>query len=301
LKPKIGLVLGGGGARGSYQIGIVKALKDEKIFKSIKYISGTSIGAINSMMVMANLSYKKTIELWERIDNEHIYGTGWNILKPDRFLEDKKGLYSLSALYERLSKEVPIEKIRNSRIKGFATASKIKKESIVEQMLIHKMEKKVFELNTFCDPHKAVLASASIPVLFGSTEINGEYFVDGGIIDNCPIEPLINEGCDIIISVPIDGFTKPKKFMDKDILIIDIETKKLFNIIPIDVLDFKPGFVKTKAKYGYLMAKQMILKLRELNILDDNNNWHKPNGFNHIKISKKEEAQIKFEVDNIWT
>jgi NTE family protein len=301
LKPKIGLVLGGGGSRGSYQVGIVKALKDEGVFDSISCISGTSIGAINTMMVMANISYEKTIELWERIDNEHIYGTGWNILKPDRLKEDKQGLYSLSVLYEKLSKEIPLNKIRNSRLKGFATAAKIKKESLVEQMMIHKMEKRVFNLNTCDDPHKAVLASASIPVLFGSTEINEEFFVDGGIIDNCPIEPLLEEGCNIIITVPIDGLFKPKKFKNNDVLIVDIETKKLFGLIPIDILDFKPIVVKSKAKYGYLMAKQMISKLRELKILDEKNKWHKKTGYELIQITKDEESQIKFEVDHIWT
>ncbi|PKK92721.1 MAG: hypothetical protein CVV61_08295, partial [Tenericutes bacterium HGW-Tenericutes-6] len=53
MKNKVGLALGGGGARGSYQIGILKALEEANILEDIHHISGTSIGSINTLMVMA--------------------------------------------------------------------------------------------------------------------------------------------------------------------------------------------------------------------------------------------------------
>lgn len=291
---KIGLALGGGGARGSYQIGVLKALHDEGILKNILTISGTSIGAINTLMVMANLSFDKMIELWERIDNSQIYGQGL-----DRYKLDKQGLFSIQELYEKLSKEISLSEIRASKIQGYATAAKIHKGSRIEQVMIHRMEKEVFHLNDFKDPHRAVLASASIPVLFGSIDIDDDKYVDGGAKDNCPIEPLLEQGCDVIIAVPIDGYFHPKKYEKENILLINIESKKLFNFIPYDILDFKPDAVKNKVEYGYQMGKFMVEKLKKLQLIQDTNEFSRPDGFQLIGVSKEEEKEIKAEV-NAW-
>ena len=200
MKPKIGLVLGGGGARGSYQIGVLRALEEEGILKEIEHISGTSIGAINTLMVMAKLSYERMLEIWEMINNSDIYGHKLEKLKFDRI-----GLFSLKDMYQKLCEQVSLSEIRESKIQGYVTAARIKKGSMIDQVLLHRMEKEVFHLNDVEDPHKAVLASASIPVLFGSTEMDDSFYVDGGTLDNCPIRPLVDLGCKIIIAVPIDG------------------------------------------------------------------------------------------------
>lgn len=160
---KIGLALGGGGARGSYQIGVLEAFRKHGLLNEIKHISGTSIGAINTMMVMSGFSYERMLEIWEKIENKDIYGK-----KLERLKFDRQGLFSLQDVFEKLSKEVTLSEIRESKIHGYATAAKIKKDSLVDQVLIHRMEKEVFYLNEFKDPLKAVLASASIPILFGN-------------------------------------------------------------------------------------------------------------------------------------
>ncbi|MFH0767398.1 MAG: patatin-like phospholipase family protein, partial [Bacillota bacterium] len=249
MNNKIGLALGGGGARGSYQIGILKALDEANILDDIHHISGSSIGAINTLMVMAKISYERMVEIWQQIDNSDIYGTG-----PDRLKMDRLGLFSLKDIFSVLSREISLSEIRNSKIQGYATAAKIKKDSLINQVLIHRMEKEVFHLNDFKDPHKAVLASASIPVLFGSTSIDDDHYVDGGAVDNCPIQPLLDQGCDIIIAVPIDGWFRPKKYHNQNILLINLETHYLFSMIPYDIFDFRPKIVSDKAEYGYRMG-----------------------------------------------
>jgi NTE family protein len=223
--PKVGLALGGGGARGSYQIGVLRALEEAGILHHIEHISGTSIGAINTLMVMAKLSYERMIEIWEMIHNSDIYGH-----KLEKLKFDKVGLFSLKEMYDKLCEQVSLSEIRESKIQGYVTAARIKKGSMIDQVLLHRMEKEVFHLNDVEDPHKAVLASASIPVLFGSTEIDDQFYVDGGTVDNCPIRPLIEQGCDIIIAVPIDGRFHHKDYQDDDILLINMEAKKLFSI-----------------------------------------------------------------------
>lgn len=288
---KIGLALGGGGARGSYQVGVVKALYEIGILNKIKNVSGTSIGAINTLMVMANLDYTRMIEIWEKINNEDIYGSG-----ADRFKIDKQGLFSLNDIYEKISKEITLSEIRESKVKGYATAAKIKKESLIEQVLLHRMKKEVFHLNNFKDPHKAVLASSSIPLVFGSTEIDDEHYVDGGAIDNYPLEPLIEDGCKVIFVVPLHSSFKAKKYKDNDILIVNFHTHYHFGLIA-DILDFKPTLVEENVKYGYMIAKHIIEKLQELKIMDDKYNILKPEGFNIVEINKDEEKELRGELD----
>jgi NTE family protein len=288
--PKVGLALGGGGARGSYQIGVLRALEEAGILHHIEHISGTSIGAINTLMVMAKLSYERMIEIWEMIHNSDIYGH-----KLEKLKFDKVGLFSLKEMYDKLCEQVSLSEIRESRVQGYVTAARIKKGSMIDQVLLHRMEKEVFHLNDVEDPHKAVLASASIPVLFGSTEIDDQFYVDGGTVDNCPIRPLIEQGCDIIIAVPIDGRFHHKTYQDDDILLINMEAKKLFSITMLDILDFKPEDVKYKSNYGYLMGKSMIEKCQN-DQLFDGTSWVKPEGHQYYILSKEEEQKVKEEV-----
>ena len=290
MKNKIGLALGGGGARGSYQIGILKALEEANILQDIHHISGTSIGSINTLMVMAKVSYDRMIEIWEKITNSDIYGLG-----PARLKLDRLGIFSLKEAFGVLKREVSLSEIRESKVQGYATSAKIPKDSLIDQVLIHRMEKEVFHLNDFKDPHQAVLASASIPVLFGSTSIGDDHYVDGGAIDNCPIQPLLDHGCDIIIAVPIDGWFRPKKFEKENILLINLKTHLLFHTIPIDILDFKPSVVTDKAEYGYEMGKLIVEKLIELGYYNHKNEWHKPDGYTYVEITRSEEKIMKKE------
>jgi len=296
MRNKVGIALGGGGARGAYQIGVLKALEEENLLKQIKHISGTSIGAINTLMIMAKLSYERMIEIWQKISNKDIYG-----LVPDRLKLDHLGLYSIKELFDTISKEVSLSEIRNSRMQGYATAAKLRKDSLLEQVMVHRMEKEVFHLNETKDPHRAVLASASIPVLFGSTTIGKDSYVDGGVMDNCPIQPLLDAGCNIIFAVPLDGLFHPLKYEQENILLIDVQTNYLFHMIPYDILDFNPNAVIDKAEYGYKMGKFMIQKLREQGYLTKRNYWKIPETHTMIKIDKDEETKLKNEVNNIWT
>lgn len=286
MVPKIGLALGGGGSRGSYQIGVLKALDEAGILQEIDSVAGSSIGAINTLMVMAKFSFDRMIETWETITNQDVYGRHF-----DHLQFSKIGLFSVKNLFERLSKQISLKEIRESKIQGYVTATKIRKGSMVEQVMLHRMEKEVFHLNNFNYPHKAVLASASIPLIFGSTEIDESYYVDGGIKDNCPVDVLIEQGCNIILAIPIDGRFHAKKYEDSPILLINFETKKLFSILLIDILDFKKESVKDKANYGYRLGKYMIQKLMEEGLYDGQA-WQIKQTFQHICTTKDEENHL---------
>lgn len=282
---KVGLALGGGGARGSFQIGVIKALMDAGILDQVKVVSGTSIGAIHALMVMAGISYERMYDLWTTIDKSVIFGT------ESRLKMDRLGLFSIQDLYDVFAHAVTLDEVKQSKIQGFATAAKINKNSLIDQVMINRMEKVVFDLNHSNDPHQAALASASIPIVFGPDDYNEQHYVDGGAVDMIPIQPLIDQGCDIIISVPIFGKCKQKEFKDQNVLIIEILQYKLFDIIGLDVMDFDIEKVPRRVDYGAKLTKFMINKLAETGFYNKNHHsWHKPDTFMYVGINKKEEA-----------
>ena len=293
---KIGLALGGGGARGSYQIGVLESFRKQGLLKKIKHVSGTSIGAINTMMVMADFSHERMLETWEKIENKDIYGKGL-----DRFKFDKQGLFSVQDVFEMMKKEITLSEIRESKVHGYATATKIKKGNFIDQVLIHRMQKEVFHLNDFKDPLKAVLASASIPILFGSTNIDDKYYIDGGALDNCPIQPLIDAGCNVIFAIPIDGRFSHKKFNKENILLVNFETNYLFKFIPYDILDFKTEEIRRKADYGEKIGLRIIDHLKSSGLYENNETWNLKDEFKYVSLAKNEEKQMYKEAEAEWT
>src|SRR5690554_4249715 len=109
---KLGLALGGGGARGSYQIGVIKALIESGLLEDLKIVAGTSIGAINACLVMGELSFEQMESIWMHLDNNELYGS------IDRFKQDKLGIFNQRRMYDSLVKLQSKDEIINSKIKG---------------------------------------------------------------------------------------------------------------------------------------------------------------------------------------
>ena len=295
-KIKVGLMLGGGGAKGSYQIGVIKALKEAKLLDFVKVISGTSIGAINTMLLMSKSSLEKMDEIWDIMNNEGIYGDGV------QYTTKRHNIISLEPLYELLCQKVRLKKVRKSRYIGYATAAQMltKQHNMLTQLMPSTMQIQRFKLNTFHEPHRAVLASASIPVLFGITHIDGIPYVDGGVLDLYPMEPLIAEGCNLIWAVAIDSRFDPYLYDNLDINIIDFSSKAAFNKnVLLDLFEstqFNSGIKESKYHLGYLVGKIIIKKMYDEGIIQQNKNRtflrRKPN-FYSLGLSKNEEKEIK--------
>ncbi|HHT55928.1 MAG TPA: hypothetical protein GX012_05135 [Acholeplasma sp.] len=260
---KLGLTLGGGGSKGSYQIGVLKALIEEELLNDLKVVSGTSIGAFNACLVMERLSYEKMEEIWLQIDNHEMY----NGLS--RFKQDKLGLFDQTKMYEILIANQEKENLRNSNIKGLVVASKVKDISLRKQLSKANMEEKIFHLNNLKDPHKAVLASSSVPIVFGPTKINNNYYVDGGLLNNLPVDLVIKEGCNVIIVISLSPTGDLSNYYN-DNIIIDFSPKtKLVRTI-LGSLDFNEESLINRINQGYSDAKELINYLKDNNVIINN-------------------------------
>jgi NTE family protein len=175
----IGLVLSGGGMRGIAHIGAIKALEEHGIFPN--YIAGTSIGAIVGALYAYGYSWENMLKFFK--NTQIIDITKYAINKPG-FIDAEK-FYSNFKTY---LKEDDFYYLKKS-LKITAT-----------NILTGKLE--IFEKGELIRP---IIASAAFPGLFAPVKINDSYYIDGGTLNNFPVE-LLKETCDAIIGVYVNGY-----------------------------------------------------------------------------------------------
>lgn len=267
-RKKVGLALGGGGARGLAHVGVLKVLEDYKI--PIDMIAGTSMGAIIGTLYSAEPNAKKLekeiIERdWKKIFDYTISRSG--IIKGEKiekFLREKLGGLSF----------------KDMKIPLYITAYDLTKKREV-----------VFDRG---DVAKAVRASISVPGVFIPIENKGEVLVDGGVADIIPIDALKNAKADIIIAVNVDSIKEKKalygqeavqqkkdknmpsifkiinqttQVMSSKASKLEIENEKADFVISPDLKDLEIlDFSKTKKtiKIGERSAKKSIEELKQI-------------------------------------
>lgn len=284
---KIGLMLGGGGVFGAYQIGVIKALLEEDLLNDVKVIAGTSIGSINAIMLMSEMSIDEMVELWHKMNNEIIYKNEMPF-----FRNSRKSLVNVGPLYELLTSDLNADKVRNSHIIGYASLTHIKTPSVIDQIGITKHEIVYKKINDADNPFKVAQGSSSVPVLFGSTKVGDSYYVDGGLIDNNPVAPLLKEECNLILAIPLASNFKHLKHKDENITIIDFKNKDLFRrtalVNIIKSVNFAETRITTFMDAGYEYGRKMIDVLKELNIIVDNSFKVDFNEFRYYNLEKLE-------------
>ena len=176
-KPKIGLALGGGAARGFAHIGVIKMLESHGIVPD--YVVGTSAGAVVGSLYAGGYDafamQKIAVQLDEKIFADWTLG-GRGLLKGEA-LQD--------FINQHLNKR-PLEKLN----KPFATVATD----------LNSGERVVFRTG---DTGMAVRASAAVPGVFQPTQFRGRSFVDGGLTSPVPVQAAREMGADIVIAVDI--------------------------------------------------------------------------------------------------
>lgn len=171
---KVGLALGGGGARGFAHIGTLKALEEYNI--PVHKLSGTSMGSIIGVLHCAGFTAD---EIHTKLKDEKV----WNWFKIDIL---KGGLINLNGVKETLIKHIGHEDFSQLKIPFFVPVSNLNTGKV----------KVISEGDMLFD---WVLASSSIPVAFTPFKHNENTFVDGGLFMNLPTEPLMFD-CDTVIA-----------------------------------------------------------------------------------------------------
>ncbi len=176
FKKRVGLALSGGGTRGFAHLGVIKAFEELNV--DFDVISGTSAGSIIGALVASG---RKADDLAKLMKEKKFHDFAQVAVPVD-------GLMKLGNLRKYLKEEIPHHKF-----------SDMKKPLIIAVTNLYSGNIEYLENG---DVIEAVIASSSIPVLFTPVEINGQKYVDGGVLDNLPIHPLLSR-CKRIVAVDI--------------------------------------------------------------------------------------------------
>ena len=241
-----GLVLSGGGARGAYELGVLRALKERNI--NIKGVVGTSIGAVNAAFIAAG-KVDVLNELWEILDissiinsEEEIASVCQNMNFGELFLTTLKNtLFSkgvdFSPFKDLLLKYISEEEIRNSSLDFGLVTFRV---NDFKPMCLFKEDIKEGQLLDY------VVASACFP-LFKPYSIGDGRYIDGGVHDNMPYTLLIDKNYKNLIIVDICGGKglEKKNITENTIYIKNNHESNL------SVLDFSKDRVISDSDYGY--------------------------------------------------
>lgn len=247
-KQKIGLVLGGGGGKGAYQIGVWKALKEYKVEKYINYLSGTSIGSLNSLLFLTG-DLENAINVWGTVTKEVALTK-----KKFKDILFKKSLYSRQGFIDLAEKNVDFDKVSKSKIKSFVVATPDSKVKDAPSCfcLNGREKKEIIDI---------VLASSAIPFIFEPVYINGIKYRDGYMTDNNPVRLLKEQGCSLIFVVPLKEVSTAYECADENTTIIDfVSGYNDYGIID-GALDFVADRAKMRMNHGYEVGKQLIEQL----------------------------------------
>jgi len=213
-KPKIGLVLSGGGAKGFAHIGVLKEI--EKAGIKIDYIGGTSMGAVIGGLYACGYTANELDSIFS--------GTNFDELIQDFVPRNNKTFYEkrndevyvLTLPFQKLKVSVPkayskglynynlLSKLTHNQrhIRDF---SKLTIPFLCVATNLETGEEKIFKEGSL---PLVIQASSAFPSLFSPVEIEGKHYLDGGITNNYPIEEVMKMGADIIIGVDVQDDLK---------------------------------------------------------------------------------------------
>ena len=274
---KLGLAMSGGGIKGAAHIGVIQALQEENI--KVDIVGGTSIGSIVAALYAMEYTPKEMLKLFNYFSKL--------IFKNSAMYTDPRGkkLLSIQAggLYSGENIAFAIEEA--GKYKNIKKLQDLKIPIVIPAVDLRDSEKYVFTnmgkindkyLNK-ADISIAVRASSSYPAIFAPCIYNKHKFVDGGILDNIPVEEVKKIGADKVIAVrfKLNKTSRTiglRSTLNKaiDIMFSKIEgeeVKKADYVIEIDTQDVNPFDFKQSNKcykYGYLQTKKEIANIKKM-------------------------------------
>ena len=294
-KPKIGLVLSGGGAKGFAHIGVLKVIEEAGI--KIDYIGGTSMGSVIGGLYATGYNAAQIDSIFQATDfneliNDFIPRSSKNfyerrndesyalVLPFHKFKIEipealSKGMYNFNLL-SRITRNVRHIKDFNQLPTPFLCIGTNIETG--EEVLLNKG-----------NLAQAMIASSAFPSLFSPVEIDGKILVDGGVVNNYPIEEIRKLGADIIIGVDVqDGLSDRTQLKDATKILVQITNLQSIermkkNVTNTDVY-IKPDITQYSV-ISFDKGKEIITKGEEAafavfeqmrNLGDNSNPYKKP-------------------------
>lgn len=194
---KTAWVLGGGGLRGATEVGMAKALVTRGVSPDL--IVGTSIGALNGV-VLASAPVEESVErlsrMWEQMEASSVFGE--SLIRRVRHLWDHWTHFHPNEPLKKLIEQwVPYTKLEEAHIEVQTCAARIETSS-----------EHWFTEGSVLD---AVLASCALPGVLPPVEIEGQHYIDGGVVNSIPVSRAIKLGATDVYVLHVGHIDDPLK------------------------------------------------------------------------------------------
>ena len=215
-RPKVGLVLSGGGAKGLAHIGVLKVIDSLGI--KVDYVAGTSMGAIVGGLYASGYNAEQLDSIFSNVDVDALL-QDFTPRGSKSFYEKRNDeIYALTLPFNKFKLGLP-----SGLSKGLYNFNLL---SSLTQHVSHVRDFKQLPIPFLCIATDAetgekvvldsgvlaqnMIASGALPTLYSPVEINGRVLIDGGVVDNYPIEELKSQGIDIVIGVDVQDGLKTR-------------------------------------------------------------------------------------------
>ncbi len=256
-RPKVGLALGGGGARGVAHIGVLKALEELNI--PVDYIAGTSMGAVVGGLYASGMSPEEI--------EAHFREADWRYLLSNASPRESETFRSKQRDFD-LGQDIELGFSRSGEVQvpeGLVAGRKLLVNLRELTLPVHAIDDfdrlpipfraiatniETGEKVVLAHGHlaEAMRASMAVPGVFSPYRIGGKILVDGGLTSNLPIETVQAMGADIVIAVDVSPLLLPAEKLDSVLSVTN------------QMLDIMIGQNKT-AELQRLRARDILIRL----------------------------------------
>lgn len=231
-KPQVGLILGGGGARAAYQVGVLKAIAamlPERAANPFPVICGTSAGAINAAVLAVyarrfQVGVRRLVAVWSSFRVHDVFrADALGVLSSalrwyGALLFGGLGRYNPAFLLDRrplrrlLEAYIPVAEIQASIDAGALRALGVTASGYTSGESITFFQgrpgiagwRRARRVGTAAEiTHDHLMASSAIPFLFAAVRLSREYFGDGSMRQDAPISPALHLGADRILAIGV--------------------------------------------------------------------------------------------------
>ncbi len=210
-QPKVGLVLSGGGAKGFAHVGVLKEL--EKANVQVDYIGGTSMGSIIGGLYSAGYSADQIKKIVGSTDFFNVLQDKISRSEKPLFKKQHGEKYIVSLPIKEGNIGLPLGLSKGQNVLNFLTEllapvdeiNDFSKLPIPFYCVATNIETGAEEILEKGSLPLALRASAAFPSLLNPVEIDGKLMVDGGVVNNFPVDIMKEKGMDLIIGVSVQG------------------------------------------------------------------------------------------------
>ncbi|MDE5977596.1 MAG: patatin-like phospholipase family protein [Turicibacter sp.] len=270
---KIGLAFCGGGAKGAYQVGVIRVLEEFGLLDQVQAVAGSSIGAINGTLFL-QYSVDEIEEFWLQCPWSSVFSVSKENMKRmnqvidamnSRQLSPFFGMMNLAGMANHVG--LPLSRKGFEKVFRYYLNPSMIQTSDVDLFIScaksKSSERRFFKLNDLSSKEmkNVLLATTAVPGLYEPVNIDGTYYLDPMKQERAPIRPLLATDCDMIIIIYLDARSRLGKPMIEGKRIVEIFPRKELGNGIYGSFDFRPSVLKYYMELGSADAYRVLYRI----------------------------------------